>query len=1059
MKVMFSKLLAIVAVLAMVLPISALASPNAPQALDVGAELVTPVKEEATTYIVYFDKPALPSYKGDIAGLKATSIASTGAQKLDLNSSASRTYRTHLINEQAQFLMNTAEVLGRQVEVLFQYQLAINGMAIKVNAAEANKIAQLDGVMAIVPDWEEYEQTDHGPWWINADQLWDGSAMTGMSVPGTKGEGIIVAVFDSGINTDHPSFADIGGDGYDHENPLGTGNYLGFCHPSHERYDEVAGLCNDKVIGLWSGDEDPVEDYRGHGSGMAAIAVGNVLTAVVHSVNDPTAVVTRNISGVAPHANLVSYNIENVLGTGSASVAVVVAACEQAIADQVDMINYSYGGGTATPWLAAQHWLNIYAAGILAVTGSSNSGPGFATVENPGAAPWIFTTGNTSHNRMLKVQLTGMSGLDDITGKAFSRGYGPAPIVYAGWYSGTVIPDPNSTFTITMDYDTARLCLYPFPAGTFNGEIVICDRGQNARTDKGANVLAGGAGGYVLANAEADSASLNGDAHFLPAIHITYEDGVALKTWLGDGPSTPPLTGTLSGVIMDVNDAYGDIVVSSSGRGPNNPLAQDVIKPDVTSPGLDILTADQTDHNNPTSYPEFDFGTGVSPATPHVIGLAAMLKVVHPEWTAGQLRAALMTTAVNHDTILKEDGATPADPFDYGAGRIDGARAVRAGLVLDETAANYQAANPAVGGDPTTLNIPSFGNAQCAGMCQWTRTLKSSLTMTETWTLVADDTSGMALSFDPVTFTLAPGATQKVVVTANVVGLPTDAWLFGGITFTPASTTTVSAYFPVAVQPAFSRVPASVVEDTARGSSTISVQSSISVTDLTLRAYGLTQATLTEEYVHEDLTNGNLFDGFGNPISGTFFVTVTTPITVGTHARLVAEVITTTSPDLDMFIIADYNSDGSLNAYACQSATGATLEYCSISASDLVTNTTYYILIQNFTSSRVMSGTVMLPDRVILATALVPAEDVGNMTLTGPASVNAGEVFDIVVRWNVSALARQLQATDAEVPHWYGAFDIGTSATTPDDLGFVEVDIAATPSAMSYIYLPLVVKY
>ena len=83
--------------------------------------------------------------------------------------------------------------------------------------------------------------------------------------------------------------------------------------------------------------------------------------------------------------------------------------------------------------------------------------------------------------------------------------------------------------------------------------------------------------------------------------------------------------------------------------------------------------------------------SGTSMASPHIAGTAALLKQAHPTWTDAEVLSAIMTTGT-YD-VRKEDGVTPADSNDIGGGRVQVAAAVNAGLVLDETAANFQAAN------------------------------------------------------------------------------------------------------------------------------------------------------------------------------------------------------------------------------------------------------------------------------------------------------------------------------------------------------------------------------
>jgi hypothetical protein len=651
--------------------------------------------------------------------------------------------------------------------------------------------------------------------------------------------------------------------------------------------------------------------------------------------------------------------------------------------------------------------------------------------------------GNLSHNRNMVNSLVDMDGLADITGKGITSGYGPAEIVYAGWYTTT----PSGTLTL----DTARQCLVPFPAGTFDGEIVVCDRGIIARTGKGANVLAGGAGGYVLANDAASDAALVADAHFLPAVHVTYQDGLTLKSWL---TNTLVQTATITGAVMDLSAENGDIMTASSGRGPNNAPANDIIRPDIAAPGTDILAAVLTNAANPAGYPEYDFYTGVSMATPHATGSGALLRQLHPDWTAGQIRSALMTSA-DPSNVLKEDGMTPADTFDTGTGSMRVNLANNAGLLLDETAANYDAANPATGGDPSTLNIASFGDAKCVSTCTWERTVSSALAMPETWLATVTNPMSVTLTVEPMTFTLAPGGSQVIQVTADVSELPLEEWAFGEVLYEPAMDASVSsARFPVAVQQVFANVPSMVDLETyfPTGSAMVTGLEAPEITDLVVNEYGLVQATMTMEDVNQDPTNGSIFDNMCDPRYGTFCVTTV----VSDAARFVAEIIDTTSPDLDLFVLGDLDFDGALDYYMCVSATGATLEYCSL---ELPPNGNYVVVVQNWYGSvqpQPGTGSLELFDSVLLATAVVPNADAGNMMVTGPAAVPAGMPFDLTVEWDLSATPQTLLMGS----HWYGGFDIGSSPSrevaADGDIGFVSVDLDYLQPYQ--IYMPIVLR-
>ena len=237
----------------------------------------------------------------------------------------------------------------------------------------------------------------------------------------------------------------------------------------------------------------------------------------------------------------------------------------------------------------------------------------------------------------------------------------------------------------------------------FTGRIVICDRGgASGRVEKSTNVAGQGAIGFVLVNDATHADSLLGDEYDLPGVFIPFDDGEALKAWLATGSGH---IATIAGTTFTIDDARGDIMASFSSRGPNR--AVDVVVPSVSAPGVDILAAYSADSYTAD---EHGFISGTSMASPHAAGAGALMTQARPGWTPAQMQSALMTTA--RSTILNHDG-TPATPYAQGSGGINVGAAIMAGLLFDETPANYEAVNPAEGGDPKTLNLrPSpMGNA------------------------------------------------------------------------------------------------------------------------------------------------------------------------------------------------------------------------------------------------------------------------------------------------------------------------------------------------------------
>jgi len=965
--------------------------PPAPHKFEAVEAEIVDISEPAI-YIIRLKDAPVASYRGGLAGFEATNPEVKGKVKLNVESEASVAYADYLEAEQAQAIMAMEQTVKRSLDVKYQYKYAYNGMAVELTPQEAAEIAQLPMIVNVARDYMLYPTTDVGPEWIGAFGIWDGDDTAGL--PGTKGEGIIAGIIDSGINMDHPSFASVGDDGYVHTNPLGEDNYVGLCATEPATY-----TCNSKLIGVWDYiDSDGID--ADHGSHVASTVAGNVVYSPTIEADTITITATK-ISGVAPHANIIAYDV---CGDSGCPNSATMAAKEQAILDGVDVINYSIGGGASNPWTdeGALSWLAVRDAGIFAATSAGNSGPGAETMGSPANSPWLLSVGASTHNRKFRGALIDMDGGDtppaDIEGKSIASGYGPAEIVYAGWYTSTGAAND-------------AMCLDPFPADTFDGEIVVCDRGEIARTAKGANVLAGGAGGYVLANDAASANSLNADAHFLPAVHITYADGEVLKAWL---TQTEVQTATIAGTTLAVDDSYADIMAGFSSRGPNEAttLASSIIKPDVAAPGVDVFAAT-------ISGVEYQSMSGTSMASPHAAGAAALIRALYPGWTPAQVQSALMMTAWTD--LLKEDETTAADPFDMGAGRIDLSKAGQVGFVLDETTANFEAADPAEGGKPETLNLASFGNSQCLQECEWTRVLSSTKDYAVTWNASVEEADGMTLTVEPATFELAAYATQVITVSADVRGLPNDEWVFGRVMLIPttAYTEPVDAHFPVAVVPSTGVLPQMVQIETRRNAGSYLVEDlqALEITDLTINYYGFTRGDMTTESLYEDPTYGNPYD-FATVPTGTFYITMT----VGADGkRLVAEVLSSEAPDVDLFVGPGETPTAS--AEVCASTTPSWDEYCSVTDP---AEGVWWVLVQNW------QGSGAQPDEIVLATAVLD-DDAENMEVTGPDAVPEGDEFDLRVFWDIPTM----EAGDI----WYGALTIGTDGDNPGNVGTVPVDI------------------
>lgn len=972
------------------------------KALTRGTVLELGTGSKAETYIVQLDAPAVPTRAG------AESRGEARAQ-------SESAYRAELKSDQADLVSSISGITGGSADVLYRYTEAINGIAVKLTRAQAQKVSRLDGVAAVQVDFERELTTDKGPEWIGAPTVWDGTNVPA-GFEGNQGEGVIVGILDSGLNPANPSFHDVvpeseGGDGYDHTNPLGAGNYLGMCDPANTAQYVANWGCNDKLIGYYNFENpaaggnprDDVYDDDGHGSHTGSTTAGNQVDATAYAAEGtPNEFsVTSTIKGVAPHANIIGYDVCD----GGCQGFSILASINQAILDDVDVINYSIGSAAASnPWTDpdAVAFLNAREAGIHVATSAGNAGPGAATLGSPGDVPWMTTVGATTHDRKYVASVTDL---------ASGAGAGPADIAGAGLSGPT---DGAFPLVDAASINNNALCeAGKFPAGTdLAGQIILCDRGVTGRVEKGEVVAALNAEGMILANDAASGDSLNGDAHALPAAHITYDDGVALRQWMG---SVTGEEAALSGSVADVKDENGDIMAAFSSRGPNRAVS--MISPSVSAPGVDILAAAGAGNEV-----VWEFISGTSMASPHTAGALTLLKGMQldlPEaeqWSPAEAQSALMTTSERE--ITDSDG-TPADWFDMGSGRIELRNAAKAGFVLDEDLAGYQAADPATGGDVRDLNTASMADDECLQTCEWTRTLTGTATGAGTWTVSVENISeGVTLHADVDTVALSAGGTADVTVTATVdAGMPTDEWLFGTLVLTPpAGSEAPEAHLPVGVLPSAGVLPESIDITTRRdaGSQAQSGFEAIAISDLQIDVSGLVPEKRVELSIVEDSTNTDAFDGNGTKVE-------MLEVPAGATS-LIAKLENPTAPDFDLFVGTGEVTEANVLA---SSASAGSEE--SVVLADPEPGT-YWVLVQNWEASAA-GGT----DTTDLVTAVV-AGDRGNLRAEGPEGpLAAATPFSIRTFWDEDAM----EAGQT----WHGTLTLGSSPASAGDIGVVPVTV------------------
>ncbi|GJM08528.1 MAG: hypothetical protein DHS20C11_08040 [Lysobacteraceae bacterium] len=889
----------------------------------------------------------------------------------DFKSATAQRRKQAMDDQVSQLLADFQRSSKSTASVVHQYRYAVFGFAAELSHQQAKQMRSTTGVIGLVPDRHFDLLTDAGPAWIGAPAIW--------SETGNHGEGIVIGVIDSGINFLHPSFADIGGDGYDHSNP--RGRQFGLCSTP-----QVS--CNDKLIGVYdfSSEGSMGADTDGHGSHVAATAAGNFLNATIAG---NTSTLQADVSGVAPHANIISYKACEPGDDGTTCpFTALVAALDQALADNVDVINYSIGGDERDPWSGirqasvlddAEILLNLRQAGVLTVVAAGNEGPGPGTILSPANAPWVVAAANLSHDRVFANPLTDLQSnqgdLENINGVGQTASYGPAPIVHAADFGF-----PLCGIGSDVDFPPSGAS-NPFAANTFNGQIVVCDRGIYARVTKGFNVLQAGAGGYVLANSAAEGDSIVVDDHFLPGTHITFDDGETLRAWLAEGDGH---MATINGQFADFDASYADRVSSSSSRGPGV-FIPELMKPNIGAPGSSILAAD-------LSGSDFTFKSGTSMATPHIAGAAALIRAAHPEWTVDQVQAALEMTAVT-------DGVTAAgrqaQAYDSGAGRIQVDRAIEAGLYLRTTKADFVAADPQVGGQPGALNLSGMVNEDCFQTCTFTRTVRSSVGASQ-WQVDVEGPDGLQINVTPSSFQVGANGARQLTIEVDVSdGRVIGDWVYANVwlrnTDTPRLAEdvklTVNVFAPAGPVPERFELSA---DASNRGRASLQFEGLAPLNQASFSGPPLTPATVRDFRLGQDPTPFDSFDSFdvGNDVT---IVSV-----VNTDSVLVVEANALNGADIDIFVGRDSDEDGlpSRAELVCESTSPNARESCAVGTDP----GNWWILVQNW-------GSITGNDLIEMTFGVAgDTSDGVPLMVAGPGKVAAGQPFVVDVAYEAGEM-------------------------------------------------------
>jgi subtilisin family serine protease len=885
--------------------------------------------DSSQTYIVQMLPNPVVTYDGGVSGLPATKPGK--GKKIDRSSNDVNRYADYLKGKHDEAL---SKVGGGQK--VYDYVYSLNGFAAKLTEEQAARLRGQKNVLAVSADQLQTVQTSSTPHFLGLDDkggLWD--QLGGVSKGGLNkgaGEDEVIGVVDSGIWPEGQSFSDRKVDGSNGNNyPHKVTGFSGACQTGEQW---TASNCNNKLISAryfnaaWGGnagidDQRPWEfdsprDYNGHGSHTASTAGGNF---GVKPTGDAAAAGFGPISGMAPRARIAVYKALWSTQDGSTASGFnsdLVQAIDQAVADGVDVINYSVGPSSPPPnFLSPEQvsFLNAAAAGVFVSAAAGNTGPAAASVTNPG--PWLTTVAAGTHNRASLGSVTLGNGTT-IQGASSGAAVGPAPFV-------------DAQFAVAAGATTAaaQLC---FSTGTnggspaldpakVTGKIVLCDRGTNGRTDKSLAVKEAGGIGMVLVNTSPNS--LNADIHFVPTVHVDDTNRAALKAYAATASPTAKINQS-----QTIFNAPAPQTAAFSSRGPQVAGAGDLLKPDVMAPGVDVLAAvsPAADHGR-----LFDLLSGTSMATPHVAGVAALLKQLHPDWSPMAVKSALMTSA--YDVVdgagHPVDNSSPSVIFAEGAGHIKPNSAGDPGLVYDSGIGDWIAflcgtkdisgpplcSDPPNGFgtiDPSDLNMASIAIGDLAGAQTVTRTVTNVGSKTATYNASVQSPAGVTVDVSPSSFSIAPGQTKTFTVSFTRTTAALAAYVGGHLTWSDG---THNVRIPLVVRPVALAAPAEVTFNTSTGPSSWDVKTGYAGT-LNATVRGLALGNETPWTVASDPDQN--WTGCGDT-QGTAVVPVTVPVGA-TIARIgiYEDAITPGGNDLDLYIcsgssLVGLSADGDSN--------------------------------------------------------------------------------------------------------------------------------------------------
>ncbi|GLY52109.1 S8 family serine peptidase [Lentzea sp. NBRC 102530] len=512
---------------------------------------------------------------------------------------------------------------------------------------------------------------------------------------GRFGDGVRIGVIDTGIDYRH---ADFGGGTFPTAKVVGG-------------YDFAGDAYTAKPGSIPEPDADPL-DCEGHGTHVAGTAAGFGVNADGTTYRGSYASVDLDAlkigPGTAPKASLYALKVFGCEGGTNLTAQALDWALDPNgdgdFSDKLDVVNLSLGSDFGAPDDPDALFVRkLVENGVVVVAAAGNGGDFYDVSGSPGNSAEAISVANTRDSFSM------LDGLE-VAGKRYAGQYSqnykesfdlskPVVRLSSNVDGCQPISEPLAGKVVWLEWDDSdatRAC------------------GSGARTD---NAWKAGAAGVLLPTTlPVFAAGIAGNAH-IPAFQLTAEASAALRPSLTAGTLTVRLTSSLKVAVPSITPSIQDTITPSSSRSRSS-IA-------VAAPGDTIFSAASGTASDGVSM------GGTSMASPHVAGIAALLRQVHPEWTVAEVKAALMNTASG---IIKDSSGVREAPMRVGAGRVDGLAALKSDVLV--------------------LGDASFGTVEAAGPVSLSRTLR----------LVNKGTQTVSLNtrYEPIT--TVPGVSFRVVV-------------------------------------------------------------------------------------------------------------------------------------------------------------------------------------------------------------------------------------------------------------------------------------------------------